>query len=48
MIEKVQKKKYVDILPIPFQNDDFINDQLENTGKILVTLQPEPPLHSVV
>ena len=35
MIEKVLKQQYVDIWPIPFQNDDPINDQLYNTGIFL-------------
>ena len=34
--------------PIPFKNNDPINAQLENTGKILVALKPTPPLYSVV
>ena len=36
MMEKVSKQKYVEIWPIPFHNDDPINDQLDNTGKTLV------------
>ena len=50
MMEKVPKKKSFEIQPIPFQNDDPINYQLENTGKTLVALQPKPksPLHYVV
>ena len=28
MMEKGPKQKYVDILPIPFHNDDPINDQI--------------------
>ena len=48
MMDKVPKKKYVENWTIPFQNDDTINSQLENTGHFLVALQPTPPLHSVV
>ena len=47
-MEKSQKQQYVEIRYIPFQNDDPINAQLENTGKILVALQPKYPLHYVV
>ena len=47
MIEKVLNQKYVDIQPIPFQNDDPISSQLENTGNIIVALQPKSPLHSI-
>ena len=38
----------MDMWPIPFHNDDPINAQLDNTGKIIVALQPTPPLHSFV
>ena len=48
MTEKLPKQKYVDILHIPFHNDDPITAQIENTCKILVALQAKPPLHSVV
>ena len=48
MIEKVPKQQYIDIQPILFQNDDPINAQLDNTGNILVTLQPYYPFHYVV
>ena len=41
-------QQYVDIIPIPFQNDDPINVQLENTGKTLVALQPKSLLYYVV
>ena len=34
--------------PIHFKNNDPINAQLENTGKILVALQPTYPLNFVV
>ena len=47
-MEKVPNQKSVDIRPIPFHNNDPINNQLENTGDILVALQPKYPLHSVV
>ena len=54
-MEKVPKQKsvnirphYVEIQPIPFQNDDPINDQLEDTGKSLVVLQPIFSFHYVV
>ena len=42
------KEKYVDIRPIPFENDDSINAQLDNTGKSLVALQTKYSLHYVV
>ena len=48
MTEKGPKQKFVEIFPIPFHNNDPINDQLENIGKFLVALQPKYPLHSVV
>ena len=48
MMEKGTKKQSVKICPTPFQNDDPINYQLENTGKISVALQPKYPLNSVV
>ena len=47
-MEKGLNQHYVDIITISFQNDDFINSQLENMGKLLVALQPKSPLHSVV
>ena len=48
MMEKWPKQQSVDIKPITFQNDDPREDQLENTGKRLVALQPKSPLHSIV
>ena len=45
MMEKVPKRKSVEIQPIPFHNEDLINDQLENTGKFLVALKPTSSLH---
>ena len=48
MMEKGPKLKYVDIRPIPFQNDDTINAHLENTGNYLVALKPKSPLYFVV
>ena len=48
MVEKRQKQQYVDIQPVPFQNDDPIKSQIENTGKCLVALQPTSSLHFVV
>ena len=45
MMEKVLKQQYVEIRPINFQNDDPINAQIENIGKMLVELQPPTPLH---
>ena len=45
---KWPKLKYVDIKPLSFQNNDPINAQLENTGKIVVALKLKPPLHYVV
>ena len=48
MMEKERKQKSVEIRPIPFQNYDPINSQTENTGKILVALQPTSPLYYVV
>ena len=47
-MDKGPKQNSVDIWPIPFQNDDPVNDQLENTDKILVALQAKSPLHYVV
>ena len=47
-MDNVPNQQYVDIWLIPFQKDDPINDQLENTGKILVLLQPTYTLNSVV
>ena len=47
-MEKGPKQHSVDIQPIPFNNYDPINAQLDNTGKHLVALQPTYPLHSVV
>ena len=41
MIEKVPKKQSVEVWPTPFHNDDPINSQLENTGNVLVALQPK-------
>ena len=40
--------KPVEIRPIPFTNDNPKNDRFENTGNILVALQPKYPLNSVV
>ena len=48
MVEKGPKQQYVEIQTIPFNNNDPINTQLENTGKYLVELQPKFPLHYVV
>ena len=50
MTEKVSKKKSVEVHPIPFQNNNTINAQIDNTRKCLVLLQPKPkyPLHYVV
>ena len=48
MIEKGPKQQSVKIWPIPFQNNDPINYQLENTGTILASLEPTYPLHCVV
>ena len=47
-MDKIPKQKYVEIWSIPIHNYDPINDQLENTGKILFALQPTSPLHSCV
>ena len=33
---------------MPFQNYDPVGDHIDNTGKILVALQPISPLHSDV
>ena len=41
------KQKYVDNRPIPFQNDDPENAQLENTGKSLDALHPISAINSV-
>ena len=48
MMEKVPKQQPVEFWYTPFQNDDTLNDQLENTGNILVALKPSHSLHSVV
>ena len=48
MTEKGTNQQYFEIQNIPFQNDDPINDQLDNTGKFLVALEPTSPLHSFV
>ena len=48
MMKKGPKQQFVEIRPIPFQNDDHMNAQLENTGKISVLLKPKSSLHSVV
>ena len=48
MTEKGPKQQYVEIWTIPFQNGDPINAQLENTGNVLIALQPTPTLHYVV
>ena len=47
-MEKVPKQQYVEIWPIPFQNDNRIKAQLENTDNILVALQPKFTLHHTV
>ena len=48
MMEKLPKQQYAEIQTINFHNDDPVNLQLDNTGKILVSLQPKYPLHYVV
>ena len=48
MMEKGPKQQYVEIRPIPFQNYDHLSAQLENKGKISVSLHPKYPLHSAV
>ena len=40
MMGKGPKKHPVDIQPNPFNNDDTINDNLDNTIRILFVLQP--------
>ena len=45
MMEKEPNQKYFDIRPVPFHNDDPIHSQLENTGKIVVELQPTSLLY---
>ena len=49
-MDKVPNQKSIEIQPIPFQNYDPINSQLEHTGKIVVVLKTKPktPLHYVV
>ena len=47
MMEKLSKQQYVDIWPIP-SNDDPINAQIDNTRNISVTLHPKTVLHSVL
>ena len=48
MMEKLPRNNSVEIHPIPFQKNIILNDQLDNTGKSLVELQPKLPLHYVV
>ena len=48
MTDEALNQQYVEIQPIPFQNYNPINDQLDNTGKSLVALKPKSPLHYVV
>ena len=48
MMDKMQKQQSVEIWPTPFQNDDPINSQFENKGKLSVALQPKSSLHSDV
>ena len=37
MMKKVHKQQLIDIWPIPFQNDDPNNTQIDNIGNISVT-----------
>ena len=48
MIGNIPKQKYVEIWTRPFWNDDTSNDHLDNTGKVVFSLQPKSPLHSAV
>ena len=48
MMEKGPKQQYVDIRPITFQNEYYINNHLDNTGMFLVVSQPTSQLYSVV
>ena len=48
MIENGPKQQYADVMYIPFQNDNHINVQLDNTSKRVVSLQPNYLLHYVV
>ena len=41
MLEKGPNQQSIDIWYLHFQNDDPINSQLGNTGKIKVALQPQ-------
>ena len=47
-MDKGTNQKSGNIRLTPFHNDDPINDQIEITVKILVSLQPKSPLHFVV
>ena len=47
IVDKVPRQIYWDSA-IQFHNNDPINDQLDNTGKISVALQPVSSLHFVV
>ena len=38
MMEKVPKQQYNEVRPITFQNDDSMNAQINNTGKIVAGL----------
>ena len=48
IMEKVPNQQYVEIRPIPFHNENPINYQLDNTGNVLVVLQPTSPWHHIV
>ena len=48
MMKNGPNHKSGEISRITFQKDDPINYELEITGKSLVALQPNHPLHSIV
>ena len=47
MMKKGPKQNSVDILSITVHNNDPTNAQLVNTGKIMVALHQNNPLHYV-
>ena len=48
MMEKGPKQQYNEIRPITFQNNDSMNAQINNTGKIVAALQPTSQLYYVL
>ena len=48
MMKKRPKQQSAEILTLQFMKYDPINAHIKNTDKIVVALQPKPPLHYVV